>query len=200
MSKAGDRPFKVWDGQVRGRAELLDQDGPFDPHRAIVVNRLVFTPVGTDGIMFSGELHGEWAVGFKDRVGTRANELWRRAIADHRECPDIEVPPYRTLLAFGVGGTDPPRPRRRSGSHDGAGGRFRDRVQRKRPRCHHRHRRRSEDADRTVGAPAVRCPPHRHDHQHHGGLVTDGSHRPIRDPSPTPRPQHPRRRLRLPRL
>ena len=102
VSKAGDRPFKVWDGQVRGRAELLDQDGPFDPHRALVLNRLAFTPVGTDGIMFSGELHGEWAVGFKDRVETRANELWRRAIADHGECPDIEVPPYRTLLALAL--------------------------------------------------------------------------------------------------
>jgi hypothetical protein len=102
ITKAADRPFKVWDGEVRGRAELLDCDGPFDPQRSLVLNRLALTPVGTTGVMFTGELHGEYAVGFVERIETRANELWRQAIADHGACPDIEVPPYSTLLALAL--------------------------------------------------------------------------------------------------
>jgi hypothetical protein len=141
--------------------------------------------------------HGEYAVGFVERIGTWANGLWRRAIAEHAECLDVEVPPYSALLALAW----------EELTCQGV----------------------TADPDKTV-APVVdvgivynendpdmatsrdgdiRLPIEhlahllcdaRHDRQGRRCPVEHGSHRPICHPSPTAGPQHPRRRLCVPRL
>ena len=100
IARAQDRPFRVWKHELEARAELLDQDGPFDPNQALARNKMSMQRSGDDGVVFRGELHGEFAIGFRQRIEARAEQLWDRAKADHAACPEIEVPPYNTLVAL----------------------------------------------------------------------------------------------------
>jgi Domain of unknown function (DUF222) len=102
IARASDRPFRVWLHELNVWAELVDQDGPFDPNRDLARNKMSMRPLGGDGIMFKGELHGEFAIGFKQRVEARAERLWDRAKADHAACPELEIPPYDTLMALAL--------------------------------------------------------------------------------------------------
>ena len=102
IARAQDRPFRVWHHELVVWAELVDQDGPFDPNRDLARNQLSIRRLGGDGIVFRGELHGEHAVGFKQRVEARAEQLWDRAKADHAACPELEIPPYNTLLGLAL--------------------------------------------------------------------------------------------------
>ena len=97
VARATDRPFKVWWGELRCRVELLDQDGPFDPNAALARNGMSLTPIGGEGIAFRGELTGPLAVAFRQMVEAKADELFRRAVSDHAECPELPVPTRKTL-------------------------------------------------------------------------------------------------------
>ena len=102
VARAEDRPFKAWRGELRCRVELLDQDGPFDPNAALARNGMSFTPFGGDGLAFRGELTGPLAAAFKQMVEAKADELFRRFDRDHRDCPELEMPTRKTLLALAL--------------------------------------------------------------------------------------------------
>jgi hypothetical protein len=102
VARATDRPFNAWRGELRCRVELLDQNGPFDPNAELARNGMSFTSSGTDGLAFRGELTGPLAVAFKQMVEARADELFRRAVHDHAECPELLVPTRKTLLALAL--------------------------------------------------------------------------------------------------
>jgi hypothetical protein len=102
VARAQDRPFKVWRGELRCRVELLDQDGPFDPNAALARNAMTLTPLGGDGIAFRGELTGPLAAAFKQMVEAKADELFRRFDRDHQDCPELEMPTRKTLLALAL--------------------------------------------------------------------------------------------------
>ena len=61
VAAAQDRPFRVWVHELRVWAELVDQDGPFDPNAELARNKLSLRPFGR-GIKLSGELHGVEAI------------------------------------------------------------------------------------------------------------------------------------------
>ena len=102
IAMAADRPFRVWRHELAVWAELVDQDGPFDPNRELARNRMSMRSFGSDGLVFKGELHGELAVGFRQRIEARAEQLWDRAKADHAACPELAIPPYATLQALAL--------------------------------------------------------------------------------------------------
>ena len=102
IARAQDRPFRVWHHELKVWAELVDQDGPYDPNEDLARNKMSIRALGGDGITFTGELHGEFAAAFKQRVEARADQLWDRAKADHAECPELKIPPYNTLLALAL--------------------------------------------------------------------------------------------------
>jgi Domain of unknown function (DUF222) len=102
VAKASDRSFKVWRGELQWRADLLDQDGPFDPDRELARNAMSITALGSDGVMFKGELAGAYAVGFRQLLEAKAGGLFRLAVSEHAECPELKVPTTKTLLALAM--------------------------------------------------------------------------------------------------
>jgi hypothetical protein len=102
IRKAADRPFTIWKAELAARVELLDQEGPFDPDRDLARNRLAITTSGPDSISVRGELVGEYAVSFSQLIESHADRLFRRAVADHAECPELPVPRRATLLALAL--------------------------------------------------------------------------------------------------
>ena len=99
LAGAGELPFKVWKHQLERWADLVDQDGPFDPNADLARNTLSITPIGGDGIRITGELHGELALGVKTRIEARAEQLWEQARRDREACPDLPLPSFATLRA-----------------------------------------------------------------------------------------------------
>ena len=95
---AGRAPFRAWYTELAARAELLDQDGGFDPERERARNRLTVSPTG-DGIIVRGEFVGELALGVAHHLETATNTAFRGAVADHAETSDIATPSMATLRA-----------------------------------------------------------------------------------------------------
>ena len=99
VALAKHTPFHAWRRHVSELVELLDQDGGFDPDRALARNQLRVTSNGGDGVMVSGELVGEHALGFTELLEAETDRWWRRHRNDHDECPDLPVPSRSTLRA-----------------------------------------------------------------------------------------------------
>jgi hypothetical protein len=93
--------FERWRQEVQGLADLLDQDGGYDPDRDPEANRL---SVGATGSTTSlrGTLVGDSAAVTRAALDRVADELFRKYTADHGVDPSIKVPPRSTLLALAL--------------------------------------------------------------------------------------------------
>ena len=122
IAEAGELGFEPWKALVRSTAALLDDDGAFDPDEDLARNQLHLVDT-IDGITFvDGQLVGEHALTVTQALNAKADELFRRFVADHERCPDLAVPDRKTLLALAlvelcragfavdINTTRPPRP------------------------------------------------------------------------------------------
>jgi hypothetical protein len=94
--------FEQWRAEVRALARLWDQDGGYDPSADPMSNGLSY---GTtiDGLTsLAATLTGDNAVVVTQAIESKADELFRRAVADHERCADLEVPSRRTLRALAL--------------------------------------------------------------------------------------------------
>jgi hypothetical protein len=95
-------PFGAWRRHVSELAELLDQDGGYDPTRDVARNHLHVTPVGADTVAVSGELVGEYGLSFSQLLEAETDRLWRARRADHEVCPELDIPSRGTLRALAL--------------------------------------------------------------------------------------------------
>jgi hypothetical protein len=95
-------PFPAWRNHVRRVAELLDQDGGFDPNRDLARNHLSITDLGPDHLKIDGELIGEHALIVAQRLRGCADRLFRRHRTDAELTDDLPVPSQATLLALAL--------------------------------------------------------------------------------------------------
>jgi hypothetical protein len=94
--------FETWRADVRSMIELIDQDGGHDPADDLGANKLSVAET-LDGLTHvSGQLIGEHALGVREAIETRADDLFRRFSADHDHCPDIDIPSRPTLRALAL--------------------------------------------------------------------------------------------------
>src|SRR5579862_9872253 len=59
LERARTAPFAIWRSGLGALADLLDQDGGYDPDRDLARNTLRLTPLAPDHIAIKGELVGE---------------------------------------------------------------------------------------------------------------------------------------------
>jgi Domain of unknown function (DUF222)/HNH endonuclease len=102
VDKARRAPFAFWRTQLGALAELLDQDGGYDPDRDLARNTMRITPLGPDHIALKGELVGEAALTVREAVEREADKVWRRAQRDQKETGDVAVPRRATCLALAL--------------------------------------------------------------------------------------------------
>jgi hypothetical protein len=94
IALAGECTFDEWRAHLRRLIALLDQDGG-EPDEA--ANRLRFAS-GLDGMIYlDGAMTSEVAMELTSAVDAKADELYRRAVADHKRCAELAVPPRATL-------------------------------------------------------------------------------------------------------
>ena len=109
-------PFPAWRRHVTELADLLDQDGGYDPTRELARNHVHVTLVGSDTVAVSGELVGEYGLSFRQLLDDETDRQWRARRADHERCPELEIPTRSTLRALalvelvrqGAAGSAPP--------------------------------------------------------------------------------------------
>jgi hypothetical protein len=102
VALAGRCPFPAWRRHVTVLAELLDQNGGYDPAREVARNHLHVSPNGSDGITITGELVGEHALRFTQLVDIESDRLWRAHRHDHEADADLEMPSRATLRALAL--------------------------------------------------------------------------------------------------
>jgi len=95
-------PFVAWRRHVTELAELLDQDGGYDPNTDLARNHLHVHPLGVDGIKLTGQLFGEHALSFTHQLETETDRLWRRHHNDADTTSDLPVPSRATLRALAL--------------------------------------------------------------------------------------------------
>ena len=83
VESARTAPFAIWRSELGALAELLDQDGGYDPDRDLARNTMRITPLGPDHIAIKGELVGEAALTVRQALEREADKVWRRAQRDH---------------------------------------------------------------------------------------------------------------------
>jgi hypothetical protein len=99
---AANTTFERWSAEVRGIAVLLDEDGGHNPNEDLDRNKLSIADT-IDGIThLAGQLAGEHALGVREAIETRADDLFRRFSADHELSSDLAVPPRATLRALAL--------------------------------------------------------------------------------------------------
>ena len=89
--------FDRWKHEVRGIADLLDEDGGHDPDDGLARNRLQVSEGLDGGLHLHGEAVGEHALGLAQLIDAKADELFRRYRADKEHAPELEVPTRTTL-------------------------------------------------------------------------------------------------------
>jgi hypothetical protein len=94
--------FDRWRGEVRGIVALLDEDGAFDANEDLARNSLRLADTMDGVLAVSGQLVGETALGVREAIEAKADELWRRFRDDHERCEDIAIPPRPTLRALAL--------------------------------------------------------------------------------------------------
>jgi hypothetical protein len=87
---------------VRGIVALLEDDGAFDPNEDLARNSLKFADTMDGVLVVSGQLVGETALGVREAIEVKADELWRRFRDDHVRCAEIAIPPRPTLRALAL--------------------------------------------------------------------------------------------------
>lgn len=100
INAAENQSVDAWRRDVQAFAELVDQDGGYDPNRDIERNKLHCRDSGSS-LKISGELHGELAQIAKQTLNLFADDLFRQYRKDHKTDPSIEVPARSTLRALG---------------------------------------------------------------------------------------------------
>lgn len=101
LDRAPHTVFADWRAELATRAELLDDDGPFDPNAELARNRLRLSP--TTGLtMLRGELTAEHDRVVNETLGTIADELFLQYTRDATLDPDLQVPSRPTLLALAL--------------------------------------------------------------------------------------------------
>ncbi len=102
VDKARKAPFAIWRSELGALAELLDQDGGYDPDRDLARNTMRITPLAPDHIAIKGELVGEAALTVREALEREADKVWRRAQRDQNKTNDVAVPRRPTCLALGL--------------------------------------------------------------------------------------------------
>lgn len=94
--------FDRWCRHVNAVANLLDQDGSYDPASDVTNNHLTLMP-GPDGTRITGTLVGSTALTVEQAIAQVTNELYEQYKAD-RDATEgaVEIPPQRTLRALAV--------------------------------------------------------------------------------------------------
>ena len=95
-------PFTIWRRNVRALADLLDQDGGYDPDRDLARNHLHLDALSGDQVVLSGELVGEAALEFTQAVEAEGDRLWRQYRNDHDQGVTATIPRRATLLALAL--------------------------------------------------------------------------------------------------
>lgn len=94
--------FERWRAEVQALARLWDQDGGYDPAEDPAANRLSHGTT-VDGLTsLTATFTGDDGAVVTQAIETRADELFRRAVADHDRCADLAVPPRATLRALAL--------------------------------------------------------------------------------------------------
>jgi len=95
--------FRRWSDQVRHIADLLDEDGGYDPSRDIESNRITLSPM-LDGIVnITGQLVGVQAETVRQAIERVADELAEQCRRDHDTTHgETTIPPRPTLRALAL--------------------------------------------------------------------------------------------------
>jgi hypothetical protein len=94
--------FEQWRAEVQALARLWDQDGGYDPSADPASNRLSHATT-LDGLTsLVATLTGDNGEIVTQAIETKADELFRRAVADHERCADLAVPSRSTLRALAL--------------------------------------------------------------------------------------------------
>lgn len=94
--------FEPWKAEVQGLARLWDQDGGYDPDDDPASNRLSY---GTtiDGLTaLAARWTGDHGLVITQAIEAKTDELYRRAVRDHQQCPELPVPSRATLRALAL--------------------------------------------------------------------------------------------------
>ena len=100
VEAAEHAPFAIWQAELVGVVELLDQDGGHDPTTDLARNHLHLNRVGADTTVVSGELFGEYALAVTQAIEAEADRLFRQLARDDQLTPDLPLPARSTLRAM----------------------------------------------------------------------------------------------------
>lgn len=100
IKAAENQSVDAWRRDVQAFAELVDEDGGYDPNRDIERNKLRCRASGSS-IKITGELHGEIAQTAQQALNRMADEMFRKFTNDREVESSLEVPPRSTLMALG---------------------------------------------------------------------------------------------------
>lgn len=94
--------FDRWLEEVRQFAELVDEDGPFDPNADLARNRASLVRRGDGTGEVHAELDAERFAEFWVKVNDRADELFTEYVEIHSADPSVAIPSRPTLLALAL--------------------------------------------------------------------------------------------------
>ena len=95
VAQATRNPFGAWRTDVANVVNLLDQDGGFDPDRALRRNTVTATSPEPGRLALSVHLEGELAETVGQALEAATDRQYRRAVRDHQTTTDLAVPPAR---------------------------------------------------------------------------------------------------------
>jgi hypothetical protein len=99
LSLADRCRFEQWQAEVRGLARMWDQDGGYDPDEDPDNDRLTYGRT-LDGLLtLAVTLTGDSAEVVEQAIEAKTDELFRRAVAEEQQFPELAVPSRRTLRA-----------------------------------------------------------------------------------------------------
>lgn len=93
--------FAAWAREVHRLAELLDADGP-EPEADLGDQRISVRRDGANGYRITGSMHGEIGVAIEQCLNDRADQIFRRMVADEELTADLRVPPRGTLMLLAL--------------------------------------------------------------------------------------------------
>jgi hypothetical protein len=103
LTRAAELPFLAWRRELGALAELLDQDGGYDPTRDLAKNRLSFAAVAPDHVLISGELVGDAALVVTEAIQREADRVFRTYRDDHDTTGgDTPLPSRATCMALAL--------------------------------------------------------------------------------------------------
>jgi hypothetical protein len=91
-----------WARHVRRAANLLDEDGGYDPHQDVHANRLKLSQLPDQTTELKGRLVGAGAVTVEATLDAIADELFLQFSRDHALEPSVDIPSRQTLKALAL--------------------------------------------------------------------------------------------------